>query len=109
MFRYAVSDYYSFEGMGNGELVVLERPMDHNACGLAHVVTYHQLELVVKESLQYEISYCWVPGDPKRVGVGGTSRPGGLKRKKHEDDEAHHIWDGNPSSTLIESAPLKSG
>mmetsp|Transcript_22456 Transcript_22456/g.41326 ORF Transcript_22456/g.41326 Transcript_22456/m.41326 type:complete len:302 (-) Transcript_22456:52-957(-) len=79
MFRYAVSDYYSFEGMGNGELVVLERP---------------------PESLQYEITYCWVPGEPKR--------PGGLKRKKQSDEEAHQMWDGNPSSPLIESAPLKS-
>mmetsp|Transcript_20188 Transcript_20188/g.47065 ORF Transcript_20188/g.47065 Transcript_20188/m.47065 type:complete len:299 (-) Transcript_20188:124-1020(-) len=81
MFRYSISDYYAFEGMSNGECVVLERPAD---------------------SLQYEISYCWVPGQDKR--------PGGLKKKKEADTDAPaQIWDGNPTSPLLESAPMKKG
>merc|ERR1711879_956347 len=77
MFRYPVHDYYAFEGLKNCELVVLERAN--------------------KDSVRFDIAYCWAPGEEKRLG--------GLLRKPEEKTEFHdvEIWDGDPEAPMIES------
>merc|ERR1712032_1553842 len=47
LFRFPIKDYYAFDDLGNGELIVLERPPD---------------------SLLFEIAYTWCPGQEKRMG-----------------------------------------
>merc|ERR1712113_1239733 len=77
MFRYPVQDYYLFEGLKNCELIVLER--------------------MNKESVRFDIAYCWAPGEEKR--------PGGLLKKPQDKAEFHDVelWDGTPDAPMIES------
>merc|ERR1712192_63755 len=74
LFRYPVHDYYEFDGLKNGQLIVLERPDDE---------------------LLYDVTFTWAPGEEKAAG--------GLPRKPAGEAPKVEIWDGSATAPMLQS------